>query len=278
VVSRKGGISDHPTKSQRNVNNMHKETIVYKCPKGMYLAYWGYTPSMDMEEFEQLSEEEKSEWAYDISWDSYTAPRQGSDMPMYLVLETELEDWITKEEYIKFYVDYLYFTGYYWETLKKKTLDTHEIRGLWMLHLSDEISALSEKRLSNILKTKNPRSDFKISLIQQIKEWLATPKAMRKYKSPLSYRQLEASDYGGYIKMDHDQQRSRGQTGMHYDYMVKLGAKEYFELFDPSDNDLEACLLKVCNECGEEYDEETCPYCGGSLPNDVYEYCNGGPL
>lgn len=165
--------------------------IVYCISKGLYLFYHGYRPYCLLENFPET--ENIEEMLYDLAWDSDTAPGQGTDKKRFIVIEEELPVYIKSfEEYKAQWINIRYFGKFInSRKLVHRNLTVENYRTLFEMFLD----GLKEQLyiIQKTLQVKKPRSQFKLSLINQIMNWLETPKEDRKYKAPLSWRQLQVS-------------------------------------------------------------------------------------
>lgn len=177
--------------------------IVFRLGKGLYLFYHGYKPYSTLEDFQG----DLNEMLYDLPWDSDTAPRQGSDMLKYKIIEMELPIFIDSvKEYIQsFYEIYSFLKYIHPNRLSHRNLTKDHYKKLWNL-CRDNPEALFT--IQTLLQKKKPRSSFTISLITQIITWLDEKES--KYNSPLSRRQMErAMSYNS-----HDFHRCKSANGI----------------------------------------------------------------
>jgi hypothetical protein len=91
--------------------------------------------------------------------------------------------WMEAKEYIENYVKWKYVWG-----MDEKVPYMPE---RYQRFLCEYKSSMAYS-LSQLIKVKNPRSKFKISILEQVIDYINTPKKERQYNFPLSDRQYQA--------------------------------------------------------------------------------------
>lgn len=98
----------------------------------------------------------------------------------YAVLEVELPDWLTPEEWIRSEVHFRFAFSY-----TGKEAEESLVR--WFAY--GELPEERKNAIMKLLKTKTFRSSFRESLQKQVLQWLHTSPEDRKFDSPLSPKQ-----------------------------------------------------------------------------------------
>jgi hypothetical protein len=126
----------------------------------------------------ELLKEEKTFLQGPDDFAQYTAPR-------FVVKRVVLPDWMEPAEWCRAEVEWRYL----WAVVPAEWPEQWQ-RALMLVNERAGMPTLLA--ITELLKTKEFRSPFRKSLRDQIVEWMETPEEDRKYRLPLSQRQINS--------------------------------------------------------------------------------------
>jgi hypothetical protein len=105
---------------------------------------------------------------------------------LYAVSDVELPVWLDASEWLEGNIAWKYVFGYCKDGIKT-TIDPKFLRYL----KENDIASSTKLALIRLMETKNFKSDFRKAMKDQVVSFLETPADSRKYRFPLSPRQVE---------------------------------------------------------------------------------------